>query len=73
MQNIRKSSDFEITDKVRVELSDLPSVREALSQFSDYVASQVLANEILLVNDLAGDGVVELDIDGEKVFARVSR
>lgn len=73
VQNIRKSSDFEITDKVRVELSDLPSVREALSQFSDYVASQVLANEILLVNDLAGDGVVELDIDGEKVFARVSR
>jgi isoleucyl-tRNA synthetase len=73
VQNIRKSSDFEITDKVRVELSDMPSVREALSQFSDYVASQVLANEILLVNDLAGDGVVELDIDGEKVFARVSR
>ena len=73
VQNIRKSSDFEITDKVRVELSDLPSVREALSQFSDYVASQVLANEILLVNDLAGDGVVELDIDGEKVLARVSR
>ena len=73
VQNIRKSSDFEITDKVRVELSDVPSVREALSQFSDYVASQVLANEITLVEGLAGDGVVELDIDGEIIFARVSR
>ena len=73
IQNIRKSSDFEITDKVRVELSRVPSVEAALDAFKDYIAAQVLADSITLVDSLEGDGVAELDIDGEKVLARVTR
>ena len=73
IQNIRKSSDFEITDKVRVELSRVLSVEAALDAFKDYIAAQVLADIITLVDSLEGDGVIELDIDGEKVLARVTR
>ena len=73
IQNIRKASDFEITDKVRVELSRTPSVEEAVATFGDYIAAQVLANELLIADSLEGENVTELDIDGEKVLARVSR
>lgn len=73
IQNIRKSSDFEITDKVSVELSDVPEVREAMEAFGEYLAEQVLATDLTLVKDLAGDDVTELDIDGMKVNTRVKR
>lgn len=73
IQNIRKSSDFDITDKVKVELTRIPNVEEALNAFGDYVAAQVLANEIVLVDALEGENVVELDVDGDKFLARVTR
>ena len=72
IQNLRKSSDFEITDKVNVELSDIPEVRSALEAFGDYLADQVLADSVTLTADLAGENVSELDIDGLKVMARVT-
>ena len=73
IQNIRKSSDFEITDKVNVEITATPSVVAAMDAYKDYVASQVLADEITLVDALEGENVTELDIDGEKILAKVTR
>lgn len=73
IQNIRKDSKFEITDRVRVELQDVPDVREALAGFGRYLADQVLANEVVLVEDLQGDNVNALDIDGKIINARVTR
>lgn len=73
VQNIRKSSDFEITDKVKVELESLPEIQASLEDFGDYFASQVLASEVNIVAELTGEGVTELDIDGMKVKTRVKR
>lgn len=73
IQNIRKDSQFDITDRVRVELQDVPEVRDALEGFGQYLADQVLANEVVLADSLQGDNVVELDIDGNKINARVTR
>lgn len=73
IQNIRKNSQFDITDRVRVELQDGPEVRDALEGFGQYLADQVLANDVVLVDNLQGDNVVELDIDGNKINARVTR
>ncbi len=73
IQNIRKASDFEITDKVSVELTPTESVKEALEQFEEYIAAQVLADDIRLVELTPGEDVTELDIDGEKILAKVTR
>jgi len=73
IQNIRKSSDFEITDKVNVQLSATTAVTEALNTFRDYIATQVLADEIKAVPVPLGENVFELDIDGEKILAKVTR
>lgn len=73
IQNIRKASDFEITDRVRVVLQDLPEIREALAGFGSYLESQVLADSIELEVDPEGENVTELDIDGMTVKARVTR
>ncbi|MDE6295453.1 MAG: hypothetical protein K2M03_05245, partial [Muribaculaceae bacterium] len=75
IQNIRKSSDFEITDRIVVRMSDSEPVRSALDTFGEYVASQVLADSIELVEtlDASDTAVTELDIDGLKVLAEVKR
>ncbi|MDE5887516.1 MAG: isoleucine--tRNA ligase [Muribaculaceae bacterium] len=73
IQNIRKGNDFEITDKVRVVLSDIPEIRDAVEAFGDYVSSQVLADSIILQEEIDGDDAVELDIDGLKAKALVQK
>lgn len=73
IQNIRKGNDFEITDKVKVELSSVPEIKDAVEAYGDYIAAQVLADSIVLVDNLEGEDCVELDIDGLKANARVTK
>lgn len=73
IQNIRKGNDFDITDKVDVVLTDLPEIREAVEVFGDYIASQVLADSINLSADTDGSDFKDLEIDGVKASAKVTR
>lgn len=73
IQNIRKGNDFEITDKVRVELSDEDEIKDAVNAFRDYISVQVLADEIIIVPSLDGQDCVDLEIDGLKAKARVTK
>ncbi|MDO4334409.1 MAG: isoleucine--tRNA ligase [Bacteroidales bacterium] len=72
IQNIRKESDFAITDRVKVTLSDIPEVAACMAEYKDYIASQVLADSITLAADVPAPAK-ELDIDGMKVYANVVR
>ena len=59
IQNIRKDSGFEVTDKIRVEIEQQEFVLPALKSFADYIASQTLAVEIEGVPSPSGEFVVE--------------
>jgi len=72
IQNIRKASDFDITDKVEVRLEHHPATDAALAGFAGYIAAQVLAASIKAVDAVEGDAH-ELDIDGFKVRVAVKR
>ena len=70
IQNLRKSSGLEITDKINILLSDVPEIRDAVESFGDYIAGQVLANNLKLVDHLDGEDAVALDLEG--IDAKVS-
>ncbi len=72
IQNMRKESDFAITDRVKVTLTDTPEVAACMTGYKDYIASQVLADSITLSANVP-DSAKELDIDGMKLFANVVR
>ncbi|MDE7381564.1 MAG: isoleucine--tRNA ligase [Muribaculaceae bacterium] len=72
IQNLRKSNDFDISEKIEVYLQNLPEVREAVESFRDYIATQVLANNIIL-DSMSDEGCEIFDIDGLKVLAKVKR
>ena len=46
IQQLRKDSGFEITDRIRVTLPDTSDNMACLAAMKDYIATQVLANEI---------------------------
>ena len=75
IQNIRKESGFEVTDKIRVVIEDLPSVAAAVRRHSDYIASQTLALEVSLAPaaDLAARGARETDIEEQVVKVLVAK
>ncbi|MGL4411225.1 MAG: isoleucine--tRNA ligase [Bacteroidales bacterium] len=52
IQNIRKSSGFEITDKIDVTLTANSEIQDSLESFNEYVSNQVLANTINVVEKL---------------------
>ena len=46
IQNIRKTSDFNVTDKIIISLEDHEIIRAAIKQFGDYIKAEVLAVSI---------------------------
>ena len=60
IQNLRKSSGLEITDRIIVTLQDRPEIHNAVLHCGEYIASQVLASTLDLASDVQGD-VLEMD------------
>jgi len=65
IQGLRKESGFEITDRIRVQLTHTPETDQAVAAFGTYITKQVQADELTLVDALAS--ATELDLDGIKV------
>ena len=65
IQNLRKASGLEITDRIDVVLcpqeenGNSSLVKSSIDHFSDYIASQVLANSITLADSLPEGTLVE--------------
>lgn len=60
IQNIRKNSDFLVTDRINIKVEPIEMTREAVAMFGDYIANEVLADNIILeAND--GEEVELLD------------
>ena len=62
IQNIRKNSGFEITDKIDVVITPNEATDEAVKEYSDYIAHQVLAESIIIA-EIAEADRKELDMD----------
>ena len=52
IQNIRKDSDFEVTDKISVLIENETTLKQAVEAHYDYISSQVLAKNIKFVDNL---------------------
>ena len=50
IQGLRKSQGFEITDRIRVVITETPETKAVLDGFKENIAAQVLANSITLGN-----------------------
>lgn len=75
IQNIRKSRGFDITDRITLKFAPADAeIRSAIDQWREYIAGQVLANEITLAETLPADteGLESLELDEAAVPAAVA-
>lgn len=71
IQNLRKSSNFEVTDKINVRLSDHPLISEAVKNNLSYICAEILAADIQLDSQLTeGEKTV---IDENEVIISISK
>lgn len=72
IQNVRKSKDFNITDRIVVKITPDEHVNDAVAQFKDYIAKQVLAVAIELA-PVEGADVIALDMDDYELKITVDK
>ena len=61
IQNLRKSSGLEITDRIAVQLENREEIAAAVTNCNEYIASQVLATSLVLVDGLTAGTALEMD------------
>ncbi len=70
IQNIRKSKDFEITDRIEIRISSNELFNEAITEFSQYISTQVLADSIVIEDNTFEE---EIDIDEEILTLSINK
>ena len=73
IQNIRKDSGFEVTDRIRVEIEAKEAVVGAVAAYADYIGQQTLARDVRTAALPEGEFVVESEIDEEPLKIAVTK
>jgi isoleucyl-tRNA synthetase len=63
IQNIRKDSGFEVTDKIRIQILNNEAITNAINTHSEYIATQTLAQHIELVDNLEQNHATTVELD----------
>ena len=69
IQNLRKETGLEITDRIIVTVTPCVETDEAIKDYADYIKSQVLADDIIIANN---DGT-ETEFDDFKLNIKVEK
>ena len=72
IQNLRKSSGFDITDKIHVSILSCEEMDEAIHDYKDYIANQVLAESIEIMDNAISDAT-ELDFEDFKLSVKIEK
>ena len=72
IQNIRKSRDYSITDRIDITIASSPETDGAVEQFRSYISDQVLATSLTIGEPVAAEAE-NLDMDGTMVTLSIVR
>ena len=61
IQNLRKDSGFEVTDKIKVYLQDNTTLEEAVNTNAEYIKSETLTEELIFQASVDGGTEIEFD------------
>jgi isoleucyl-tRNA synthetase len=67
IQNMRKESGFEVTDRIDVEIDTTEAIMQSIKQFETYICTEVLANTIQFKTLSLGQKEA-IEAEGDTVF-----
>ncbi|GAB2665567.1 isoleucine--tRNA ligase [Flavihumibacter cheonanensis] len=68
IQKIRKDNGYELTDRIAIRLAGIGSLADSVKQFANYIKTEVLADELELVDQLNEGIPVEVNEQEVKVW-----
>jgi len=71
IQNYRKDQDFEVTDRIKIQIKANGELKKAIEKHNDYICSQTLTNKIEFVEQL--ESSTEFDINGISAFVKITK
>lgn len=71
IQNIRKESNFELTDRIEVYVSENESLQPSLIEFKDYICCEILAD--LLEFDSAKANQTTVEVNDVQLFVSINK
>jgi len=71
IQNIRKDSGFEVTDKIKIQIKRNGILEEAISKNEDYIKSETLTDELVFADAL--ENGTEIEFDDIKTIILISK
>ncbi|MBN9336318.1 MAG: isoleucine--tRNA ligase [Chryseobacterium sp.] len=71
VQNLRKDKDFELTDRISIELEESCPFRQEFINNDAYISAEVLSDKIEFVNSLSN--YEEIEIDEEKFKVKIEK
>ncbi|HCY46277.1 MAG TPA: isoleucine--tRNA ligase, partial [Flavobacteriales bacterium] len=63
IQNMRKDSGFEVTDRIEIKIKNTPAISSAVEANKIYICAEVLADSLELVEIATGGTAVEIDAE----------
>jgi isoleucyl-tRNA synthetase len=73
IQNMRKSSGFEVTDRIMVKVASSDRLLSAMTRYDEFIRKETLADTMEIIRSGAVDGGTEWNINGEKAAIAVAR
>ncbi len=72
IQNLRKDSGLEVTDKINITLKKEPNIEQAVAENEAYIKTETLANEVFLVDEMKnGTEIVFDDIETKLAINKI--
>jgi len=71
IQNIRKDSGFELTDRILVEMLDSTELQQTINVFKGYICTEILATDIVTVANLHTG--IDIEVNGIVLQVQVSK
>jgi isoleucyl-tRNA synthetase len=73
VQDLRKSADLDVSDRIRLYVEVSPNLRSALDEYREYVTAETLTSELIFTAPPEDAAIAEDAFDGESLKAGLSK
>jgi len=71
IQNIRKESNFDLTDKIVLSIEDKADIKDIITEYNEYICAEILADKIEFLNPIADGSIIE--VNNERLTVNVKK
>lgn len=73
VQNLRKESDLEVTDRIHVKIQGAEQFISSFEQFKNYICAEILADKLEYPAHNGTEGFVEVEINESPLFIEIKK